>query len=61
MLYVINNNTFAFLFSSLSTVTTGYIFDFNPTNSQIIFLLNSCFILPITFLLTGSKNFESSV
>ena len=32
--------------------------DFNPTNSLIIFPLNSSFILPITFLLTGSKKIE---
>ena len=51
---------FAFLTLSLSTVTREYIFDFNPTNSLIIFPLTSSFILPITFLLTGSKNFECS-
>ena len=51
---------FAFLISSLPTVTREYIFDFNPTNALIIFLLYSSFILPITFLLTGSKKFESS-
>ena len=35
------------------------IFDFNPTNSSIIFPSDSSFILPITFLLVSSKNFES--
>ena len=52
--------SFAFLTSSPSTATNEYIFDFHPTNSLIIFPLNSPFILPITILLTGSKNVESS-
>ena len=50
---------FASLFFSLSTSIKEYIFDFNPTNLLIIFPLNSSFILPITFLLTRSKKFES--
>ena len=49
---------FAFLFSSYSTSIIENIFDFNPTNPLIIFPLNSSFILPITILLTGSKNFK---
>ena len=48
---------FAFVTSSSYTALNEYIFDFNPTNS-FLFPLNSSFILPITFLLTGSKNFE---
>ena len=52
--------SFAFLTSSPSTAISEYIFDFHPTNSLIIFSLNSPFILPITFLLIGSKNVESS-
>ena len=39
-------------------ITKNYIFDFNPTNSLIIFPLNSSFILPINLLLTGSKSFD---
>ena len=35
-----------------------YIFDFNPTNSSIIFPSDSSFILSITFLLLTSKNFD---
>ena len=50
---------FDFLFSLPSTLTKEYIFDFNPTNSLIISPLNSSVILPITFLLTASKKFES--
>ena len=46
---------FAFLTSSLSTEINKYAFDFNPTNSPIIYPLNSSFILPTTFLLIGSK------
>ena len=34
-------------------------FDFNPTNSSIIFPSDLSFILPITFLLVGSKIFGS--
>ena len=56
---------FIFLFAPFASVTSSssklineYFFYFNPTNSLIIFPLNSSFILPITFLLTGSKNFE---
>ena len=44
---------FAFLINPSSTAIKEYIFDFNLTNSPIIFPLNSSFILPITFLLTG--------
>ena len=51
---------FAFVTSLLSILIKKYIFDFNPTNPLIIFPLNSSFNLPITFLLTGSKNFESN-
>ena len=62
-LYLIFLTTFLFtpfacLTSSLSTETSDYIFNFNPTNSLIIFPSNPSFILPITFLLAGSKNFE---
>ena len=59
-LTVILLTPFTFLISSLSTVTRGFIFDFNSTNLLIIFLLNSSFFSAITFLLTGSKKFESS-
>ena len=52
-------NPFAFLISLPSTSINDYIFYFNPTNSLIIFPLNSPYILPITFLLAGSKNFVS--
>ena len=44
--------------SSSSTLINEYIFDFNPTNSLIIFPLNSSFIIPTTFLLNKSENFE---
>ena len=50
---------FAFLISSLLSIIKEYILDFNPTNSLIIFPLTLYFILPIIFLLIGSKNFES--
>ena len=63
MPYVFNNifmTSFAFLISFPSTAINEYIFDFNPTNSLIIYPLTSTFILPITFLLTGSKTIESS-
>ena len=46
--------------SSLPTTIKDYVFDFNQTNSCIIFPLISSFILPNNFLLTGSKNVESS-
>ena len=46
---------FSFLIYLLSTTTKKYIFDFNPTNSLIIFPLTSSFILPITFLLKDQK------
>ena len=49
---------FAFVTSLSSALINENIFYFNPTNSLIIFPLNSSYILPITFLLTGSKNFE---
>ena len=35
-----------------------YIFDFNPTNSSIVFPSDSSFILSITFLLLTSKNID---
>ena len=62
MTYVCNNIFIdgTFLISSLFTTTKEHISDFYPTNSQIIFPLTSSFILPITFLLTGSKSFEFS-
>ena len=50
---------FAFLISPPSTEIKEYIFGFNPTNLLIIFPLNSSFILPISFLLAGSKTIES--
>ena len=50
---------FAFLLSLSSTSTKEYTFDFTPTSSLIIIALNLSFILPVTFLLTESKNFES--
>ena len=50
---------FAFLSSSPSAAIYENIFEFNLTNSLIIFPLNSSFILPISFLLTRSKSFES--
>ena len=50
---------FAVLDSLPSIFFMEYIFDFNPTNSPVIFHSYSSFILPITFLLVGSKNFES--
>ena len=46
--------SFAFLIPSLSTITKEYIFDFNATNPLIIFPLTLSFILPITFLSTGT-------
>ena len=52
MSYVFNNillAPFAFLIFSLSTVTREYVFDFNPTNSLIIFPLTSSFTTPITW------------
>ena len=42
---------FAFVTSLPSTLINEYVFDFNPTNSLIIFPMNSSFVLPITFLL----------
>ena len=58
MSYAFNNifvdTIFFFNFSTLTAIEE-YIFDFNHINSLIIFALNSPFILPITFLLTGSK------
>ena len=53
-------NAFAFLFSFPSTSINEYIFDFNLRNSLIIFPLNSFFILPKTFLLTGLKTLSRS-
>ena len=50
-------NLFAYLISSSSRAINEYIFDFHRANSLVIFPLNSYFILPIAFLLTGSKNF----
>ena len=49
----------AFLFSIPSTAINEYIFDFNLTHSLIIFPLNSSFILPSTFVLTGSKTLNA--
>ena len=49
---------FPFLTYSSSTAINEYIFDFNSTNSLSFFPLNSSLILPINFLLTGSKKFE---
>ena len=51
---------FAFLIYSLFTIIKEYIFEFNLTNPLVIFPLTSSFILPITILLTGSKNSEFS-
>ena len=50
----------AFVNSSSSTLINEYIFDFNPINLLTFLPLNSSFILPKTFLLTESKNFESN-
>ena len=41
---------FALLISPPSIAIKEHIFDFNPTNSRIIFPLNSSFNLAITFL-----------
>ena len=60
MSYVFNNNfvsTFCFDIKRLKN-NKEYIFDFNLTNPQIVFSLNSSFVIKISFLLTGSKNFE---
>ena len=46
---------FPILFYLPSTSFIEYIFDFNPTNSSFIFPLDSSFILPMIFSLTGSK------
>ena len=48
-----------FLISLPSTAIKEYILDFNRTNSLTVLPLNLSFILPITFLLKISKNFES--
>ena len=50
---------FAFLTSLLSAAIIEYFFDFNSTSSLIMSPLNSSLILPIIFLLTWSKNFDS--
>ena len=60
MSYVFNNNfvsTFCFDIKRQKN-NKEYIFDFNLTNPQIVFSLNSSFVIKISFLLTGSKNFE---
>ena len=49
---------FAFLTYLLFPAINENIFDFDPAKPLIISPLNSLFILPITFLLAGSKNFE---
>ena len=51
---------FAVLDSLPSMFFMEYIFGFNPTNSSIIFPSESSSILLMTFLLVGSKSFESS-
>ena len=50
---------FAVLDSLPSIFFMEYIFHFNPTKISFIFPSFSSFILPITFSLVGSKNFES--
>ena len=50
---------FALLESLPSIFFMGYVFDFHPTKSSLIFHPDMSFILPITFLLVSSKNFES--
>ena len=48
------------VFDSLPSIFfIEYIFDFNQINSSIITPPYLSFILPITFLLESSKNFES--
>ena len=55
------NNIFidSFCFFNIFTIHNNkrYIFHFNPTNSLIIFPETSFLILPIIFLMTGSKIF----
>ena len=51
---------FVFLISSLFRITKEYIFDFNPTNSLLVFPFILSFILSITLLLTESKTYELS-
>ena len=61
--YIINKisiDSFCFFNFLIFTITKEYIFDVNPKHSLIIFPLTLSFILPITFLLTGSKTFEYS-
>ena len=59
MSYAFNNtfiDSFCFFLTYWSTtLTKEYVFNCNPTNPLIIFPLNFSFLLPITFLLTGSK------
>ena len=53
MSYAFNNifiDSFSFFNSSPSKAIKEYIFDFNPTDSLIIFSLNLSFILSMTFL-----------
>ena len=60
MFYIFENiciDGFCFLIYSPLKITKEYIFDFNPTNSLIIFPWTLSFILTVTFLLTGSKSF----
>ena len=52
--------SFVFLISLLFAITKDYIFDFNSTNSLIIFPLTSSFILPITFLWQNKKSLRIS-
>ena len=49
---------FAVLVSLPSIPFMEYVFDFNAPNSSFFFFLQTSFILPITFLLASSKNFE---
>ena len=46
------------LISSPFAETIHYIFDLKPVSLLTEIILNSCFILPITFLFAQSKNFD---